>query len=88
MHTIQTGSSVYTTPDQTTHAESTTQTSDSKPLKKDNGLSTVTITLPTVFFGLLILCVIAIAVVLVYRAYKRHHGYNNICRPDNLNAPA
>ena len=88
MHTIQTGSSVYTTPDQTTHAESTTQTSESKPLKKDNGLSTVTITLPTVFFGLLILCVIAIAVVLVYRAYKRHHGYNNIRRPDNLNAPA
>ena len=90
MHTIQTGSSVYTTPGQTTHTEAGKQTSDSKPLEKDNGPSTVAVTLPTVFFGLLILiCVIAVVVFLVHRAYKRRHSYEHIHhRPDNLNAPA
>ena len=79
MHTIQTGSSVYTTPGQTTHTEAGKQTSDSKHLEKDNGPSTVAVTLPTVFFGLLILiCVIAVVVFLVHRAYKRRHSYEHI----------
>ena len=84
MHTVQTGSSVFTTPEQTTtkrkdHSETTTQSPDSRPLGKDGVSSTVAITLPTLLFSALItICVVAVVAFFVHRYYKRRKGYSNM----------
>ena len=97
MHTIQTGTPVYTTADQhsTTDTETTTHTPENVPLQNNNGLPVVAITLPTVIFGVLIVCIIALVIIVLVRRFHKHrHGYDNMrhChvndQPSNLNTPA
>ena len=97
IHTTPTGTSVFTTQDQTTTSsqatekQTTTGASNNEPLKA-SGPSTVAVTVPTVLIALLLVCVTVVAAVLLARrAYKhRYSGYNNIRndQPSNLNTPA
>ena len=84
--TVQTGATTYTTSDTgtteniTTPVSTTNPPGNSIPLQSNGGPSVVAITVPTVLFGVLIVCVIAVIVlVFVRRVYKRErHGYNNM----------
>ena len=84
---MQTSTSIFTTPDQTTTAgqttqrETTTGTPVNEPLEA-NGPPKVAVTVPTTLIIVLIVCVVVVIVVMFARcAYKhRHAGYNNIQR--------
>ena len=93
MHTLQTGTPVNQ--HSTTDTETTTHTPDNVPLQNNNGLPVVAITLPTVIFGVLIVCIIALVIIVLVRRFHKHrHGYDNMrhChvndQPSNLNTPA
>ena len=100
VHTTQTGTSIFTTPDQTTTASQTTQKGtttgvpdpENEPLKA-SGPSTVAVTVPTILIAALVVCVIVVVVVIFARRVYKHRrtGYiqhTSNSQPSDLNTPA